>query len=71
MTKRCDLRNIELMLTERGIDYTYGFNGNLLFKREDGREFIVGNTLGFDGYSVFCTCYSAHDAMQEIFGDEG
>lgn len=73
MAKQCDIRNIELMLVERGIEYEYLIGGShIAFKREDGREFIVGPMLGRDndGYSVFCTCYSPRDVMQEIFGDE-
>lgn len=72
MAKKCDIRNIELMLVERGIEYSYLIGGShIAFKRQDGTEFIVGPKLGKDedGYSIHCTCYSARDAMHEIFGD--
>lgn len=66
---KANLLNIESLLLKRGINWEYGMNGSLIFTRDDGTTFHVGNDLTGTYYSVFCLHSTPQEVMEEIFGE--
>lgn len=70
MTMPNILHEFMTALDERGIKYTRGTWGDVLFQREDGTKFSVRKTLDGEDLLVVAERVSLDDAISEIFPTE-